>query len=111
MKWLSRSIIPSMVAFAAVVSFLPRTGPTVELKARDFSFSKQTLHVRAGETILVSNVGRFTHTFTCPDCGVDSGNVEPGQSITVKFGRTGTFSFFCVYHADQGMTGQVVVSR
>ena len=110
MKWLSRSIIPSMVAFAALISFLPRTGPKVHLTTRDFSFSRTDLKVRSGESILIRNLGRSTHTFSCPGCGVDSGNVQPGQSITVKFGRTGTFTFACIYHADQGMTGTVTVS-
>ena len=98
-----------MVAFAAVVSFLPRTGPKIELQTRDFAFSKHALKVRAGDSISITNVGHSTHTFTCPGCGVDSGNVQPGQSISVKLGRTGSFQFYCIYHGDQGMIGQVIV--
>jgi plastocyanin len=32
-----------------------------------------------------------------------------GESYTYRFTSTGTFSFFCSYHQDLGMTGSVTV--
>lgn len=109
MKWLTRSIIPSMVALAALVSFLPRSGPSIRVSLRDFKFKPVALRVHEGDSVLVTNRGKSTHTLTCPECGVDTRNVAPGLAATVKFTKPGIFTYYCIYHRDQGMTGRVTV--
>lgn len=109
MRWLTRSIVPSVAALAALIAFFPRSGPAIRLRAIDFRFVPQDLIVHTGDSVLVENRGRRTHTFTCRACGIDTGNVQPAQGDVVKFGRAGTFPFVCTYHAEQGMTGRVIV--
>lgn len=111
MKWLTRSIVPSMAALAALIAFLPRTGPAVGLTTTDFQFTPQATRVATGASITIRNDGDVTHTFDCPECGVRSGNIQPGQAKIVRFPKAGTFDFFCLYHADGGMTGRIVVGE
>ncbi|HVL91483.1 MAG TPA: cupredoxin domain-containing protein [Actinomycetota bacterium] len=109
MKWLTRSIIPSMAALAALIAFLPRTGPAVGLVTGDFAFTPQALVVEQGEAITIRNDGDLTHSFTCPECGMRSINIQPGQAKIATFPTAGTFEFFCVYHRTEGMEGRVTV--
>lgn len=100
-----------MAALAALVSFFPRTGPTIEVEMIEFRFEPVRLVVHVGDSVSMVNRGRATHTFTCPGCRVDSGNVQPGQSKTVRFAKAGTYPYVCRYHEGEGMTGDVVVLR
>lgn len=109
MKWLTRSMLPSMAALAALIAFLPRTGPDVGLVTTDFAYTPQALTVEQGEAITIRNDGDLTHSFTCPECGFGSVNIQPGQAKAVTFSKPGTHAFFCVYHRDGGMEGRVVV--
>ena len=98
-----------MAALAALIAFLPRTGPAVGVTMRDFAFAPQALRVLTGDSITIRNDGDVTHTFTCRKCGVDSGNIQPGQAKVVRFARPGTYEFVCRYHDTAGMQGRVVV--
>lgn len=109
MKWLTRSIVPSMAALAALIAFLPRTGPAVGLTTSDFQFAPQGVQVRAGDSITIRNDGEVTHTFDCPECRASTGNIQPGQAKIVRLPKEGTFDFFCLYHADDGMRGRIMV--
>lgn len=108
MKWLTRSIVPSMAALAALIAFLPRTGPAVGLTTQDFKFVPQAIRVQTGESITIRNDGDVTHTFTCPKCRADTGNIQPGQAKVVRFAKSGTFEFACLFHPES-MNGRVVV--
>ncbi len=111
MKWLTRSIVPSMAALAALVAFFPRTGPEIKLQVVDFRFAPAAITVHVGDSIQVQNRGKRTHTFTCRRCGVDSGNVQPGQEAVVRFVKAGVFPYVCVYHQEQGMAGSLIVLK
>jgi plastocyanin len=105
------SVIPTMVAVAALASFLPRSGPSFKLRLTDNRFRPQVLTVAVGESISIENDGATTHTFTCPACGVDTGDVQPGLTKVVTLRRAGRFEFFCRYHGAQGMVGQLIVGE
>jgi plastocyanin len=109
MKWLTRSIVPSMAAFAALIAFLPRTGPAVGLVVSDVVFTPQQLVVDQGEAITIRNDGDQTHSFTCPRCGFPGINIQPGQAKVATFPRAGAFEFWCIYHREAGMEGRVTV--
>lgn len=109
MKWLTRSIVPSMAALAALIAFLPRTGPAVGLVTNDTAFAPAALVVDEGESITIRNDGDLTHSFTCPACGLASINIQPGQAKVARFPNAGTFPFWCVYHRAAGMEGRVRV--
>lgn len=107
-KKVTASIIPTMVALAALAAFLPSSGPRIKLRQVDSRFVPAALIVEVGDSILVENTGDRTHTFTCPSCGIDTGDVQPGLSKVVVVRRPGTFEFFCRYHQAQGMAGRLV---
>ena len=62
--------------------------------------------------------GTASHTFTQGDSttgpkpgGFDSGQVAPGQTVTVMtFTTPGTYSFFCENHTLEGMRGTITVT-
>lgn len=118
MRWVSRSIIPAAVALAALVSFFPRSGPTIELRMTEFRFTPQVLELEAGDSVALVNDGKATHSFEClaqqqqgsrGACGVSPGDVQPGLTEVVKFAAAGQYDFFCRYHASRGMVGRLVV--
>lgn len=111
MKLLTRSVVPAMVAVAVLVAFFPRSKPDLVVSVRDFAYAPGRLVVHAGDSVMVENRGKATHTLTCKQCGVDSRNVQPSQQKVIRFHKPGTFEFACIYHRTQGMLGEVVVLR
>jgi plastocyanin len=120
MKWISRSILPAVVALAALVSFFPRSGPKIELHMREFRFVPQVVTVTSGESVALVNDGKATHSFVCltqgqqtaakpGGCAVNPGDVQPGLTKVVQFVRAGQYDFFCRYHSARGMVGSLVV--
>lgn len=98
-----------MAAFAALIAFLPRTGPAVGLVTAEFSFAPQAPVVDVGESITIRNDGDLTHSFTCPGCEIPGINIQPGQAKVARFPVAGTFEFWCIYHREGGMEGRIRV--
>lgn len=110
-------------ALAGCTSELPRvepTGPEVELHA--LTFEPGDIQVQLGDTVTF-RVIEASHTidFAEGDADVDgvsmahSGNVDPGDVVTVTFNEPGTYPFFCAYHSSIsggeriGMVGTITV--
>jgi plastocyanin len=100
-----------------------RSGPaavsgaqTIDVVAREFSFTPDHLTLRAGRTVNVrfSDAGGMFHTFTL--AGGRSFNLQanPGESISgaLTIGKPGTYQFICSVagHAQQGMRGTITVT-
>jgi plastocyanin len=77
-----------------------------------------SITVPAGTTVEVRNDGSAAHTLTQGDSttgpksgGFDSGQVQPGQTVTVMtFTTPGTYQFFCENHTLEGMRGSITVT-
>jgi plastocyanin len=88
---------------------------TVEVRvvARDFAFDPSCLIVLGGQGLVIRNAGSNLHNFTVQGSpiGID---VPPGEVVrTEAVGGAvppGTYSFYCIYHRGQGMTGELTVS-
>jgi plastocyanin len=73
-------------------------------------FTPTTLSVKEGQSLGVTNVGTFPHTFTINGKGIDVVN-NPGQSQNVTIDLSpGTYQFICRFHVSQGMKGTLTVT-
>ncbi len=70
-------------------------------------FEPASVTVNAGDTVLWKNTDRVAHTSTSDDRLWDSDALDPGESYSFTFRKTGKYGYFCAYHA--GMAGEVVV--
>jgi len=109
-----------IVAFLALVVALlasqvaPAAGPgpaqasaSKTVRIKNFEFLPGSLHVSKGTRVVFSNTTAGT-THTATDRGVfDTGQIKGGKSVTVRFGRKGTFSYHCTIHPF--MHGKIVV--
>jgi plastocyanin len=85
----------------------------VRIVARDFAFDPDCLIVLGGQGIVVRNVGGNLHNFTVEGSPVGI-EVPAGQvARTEAIGQAvppGTYTYYCIYHRGQGMTGELTVS-
>lgn len=77
---------------------------TVEIK--NFAFRPATLKVSRGTQVRWTNASKVPHTATRTN-GFDTRRIAPGSSASVRFKRTGTFSYHCKIHPF--MEGKIVV--
>ena len=91
----------------------PDTLQTVEVTASDFSFTPGNLTANTGDPfdLVLTNDGNAPHTFTIDEFGVDA-EVAAGEETTVSVtpSESGEFSFYCRFHRQQGMEGDITVS-
>jgi plastocyanin len=89
------------------------TEPTVEVVQVDFDFEPPCLVVLAGQSLEIRNEGTVVHNFSVEGTSV-SLDTQPGeQTSTEPIGGAvlpGTHRFFCSYHQDRGMDGDITVS-
>jgi plastocyanin len=95
------------------------TGPTsaapqtVTVLMENFVFSPQKLTVKKGTTIVFVNRDVAKHTVTEDSGKFNSGNIDSGQSYTLKLDEPGTYPYYCAFHGDQGgvdMAGVIEVT-
>jgi plastocyanin len=79
----------------------------------DFSYSPASLTGTVGRAISLDlrNGGQTPHTFTI-DGLVESGNMNPGQTMNVSFTPTqaGTLVYYCRVHGRAAMSGELRVT-
>lgn len=91
-----------------------------------------TTTIPVGTTLTWHNISQFPHTVTFPIAGqpappgdpaqpatggttydgtalVNSGVIAPGASFALTFTKAGTYTYYCLFHDDEGMIGTVVV--
>ncbi len=91
-----------------------------------------TTTISVGTTVTWNDISQLPHTVTFPILGqavppgspqrppaggntydgstiVNSGVLLPGKSFSLTFTKAGTYAYFCLFHADEGMTGTIVV--
>ncbi len=75
----------------------------------NYKFVPATLRVHPGQTITVANHDGVAHTVTSASGHFDTGNIQPGASVTFKAPMSaGSFPYICSIH--QFMTGTLTVT-
>jgi plastocyanin len=73
-----------------------------------YLFSPSVVRVPVGTTVTWQNRDNFTHSVHLLD-GSDVDKVaRPGESVSIRFDKTGTYRYECSFHAQQ-MKGEVEV--
>lgn len=92
------------------------TGQTVEvaMEAGNYYYSPKTINAKVGDTVKITLTGKgMVHNFNIDELGVESANVEPGDSTTITFtaSKAGTFTYYCSIgsHRQLGQVGTLTV--
>jgi plastocyanin len=102
----------AVAAMLAIVSAGMASGATI-VRMKDGAgstenfFRPKTMRVDKGTRVKWVNRGSRPHTTTHNTGKWDSGTLNPGESFTRRFRKTGTFRYHCQIHT--GMTGKIVV--
>ena len=89
----------------------PGTGATASRAKKSvdidhFAFHPPTLRVAKGSTVAFVNSSNTAHTAT-DEGRFDSGRIQPGKSVSVRFAQKGSFAYHCTIHPF--MHGKIVV--
>jgi plastocyanin len=76
------------------------SGQPGPVSIKDFKFAPDTITVKAGEALAVTNNDTQAHTFTSDDSGVfDSGSIAVGTSAKpIVVATAGTYKLHCSFH-------------
>lgn len=83
------------------------SGPATTVEIKDMQFSPASVTIKRGERVTWFNHDTVAHSVQGVDLPGDSGMLNPGESFTLTFAASGTFSYQCGPHP--GMTGTVTV--
>ena len=103
----------SLIAGAIAVASLMLAGGAVAVaatravKIADFTFSPATLTITAGDRVRWTNSDSVAHTATATNGSFDTGNIEPGESASVRFTQPGTYRYTCTPHPTMNGTIRV----
>ncbi len=76
-----------------------------EIRFVDERVMPNTITIQVGETVTFVNADDDEHTATGPE--FDTGEMDPGVSVTITFDEAGSFEFVCQFHPE--MRGTVIV--
>ncbi len=92
---------------------------TIQISEKEFSLNPSTVSVSKTGTyeFEVTNDGQIKHALNIEESGegaeTESGDIEPGQTKTVRFtfSKDGSYEMYCPIdgHKDQGMEGTITV--
>lgn len=80
---------------------------TVDVSIENFAFSPNTLVVKKGTVLNVTNNDSTAHSLTAGNGSFDTGILSNGKSKTLTLESVGSFDFHCTPHPS--MTGTVTV--
>jgi plastocyanin len=112
-RWILTITIASVALFAALYGSQASAGEVAQtsraktVKIAGFAFKPGKLTVARGTTVTFSNSDSAPHTATRRG-SFDTGRIGPGGAKSVKFSRSGTFSYLCAIHPT--MRGKIVVN-
>jgi plastocyanin len=112
---MSRPVIPATVLGAAVgsliatsVLFAQADSPMSTLSIHNFTFTPQTLTVKAGTTVTWINKDDIPHGIASSNNAFKkSGALDTDDSYSFTFTTPGTYQYFCYLHPH--MVGSIVV--
>lgn len=82
------------------------------VRLEDFEFSPSCFTMKSSQGLSLHNAGSVVHNFTIADTQVDLDTQPDADTNTESIGgvvTAGTHRFFCKYHEDRGMVGEVRV--
>jgi plastocyanin len=88
------------------------SGAMATVQIRDFAFDTKCFSVEPGQGLSLHNNGQVLHNFSVEKvAGIDV-DIQPGQTNNTEATNLdpGTYTFFCKYHRDRGMEGQLQVN-
>jgi plastocyanin len=103
------SSAPASSSAASSTATNGKAPASFHLIIKNFAFHPADFTVAPGATITVTNEDSVDHTFTARNRAFNTGDIAPGQTVTVKAPTTpGTYPYLCLIH--QFMTGVLTVS-
>ena len=75
---------------------------------KSYLFSPAEISVSAGTTVTWSNSDNFTHSVELTQNNHLVGIMHPGESVSFKFSKPGTYHYICTFHP-QNMSGDIIV--
>lgn len=105
----SRAIITGGVALATalLVGSGVAVAATRAVAISGFAFAPGSITINVGDRVTWTNSDAVAHTATAPSGAFDTGNIEQGQSASVRFTQPGTYRYVCAPHPT--MTGTIRV--
>ena len=113
MKWAGMfSVLLGLVCLFAVGGTLQsaaadNASSSAEVNIDNFSFSPQTLTVKAGTTITWTNRDDIPHTVVANDGSFKSKVLDTNDKFSFTATKPGTYPYFCSIHPK--MTGTLIV--
>lgn len=81
---------------------------TKAVTIKDYIYKPASITVPKGATVTFTNRDSTAHTATSKESGVfESGPIETGKSAKVTLDKSGTFTYYCLFHPF--MKGTIVV--
>jgi plastocyanin len=84
------------------------TDLTVDVAIRDFDYHPRDLIITVGTSVTWTNYDNADHNSTDRGRTWDTGILQRGQSMTLRFDEPGTYQYFCIYHYDMNAARLVV---
>jgi plastocyanin len=111
---LHRLLLPvAVLAVTVVAAGCGGTGNTAPVAttavsmAKSYRFDPATIEIKAGQTVTWTNNDNFTHTIKVE--GAQDHKLSPGESVSIRFAKPGTYDYVCTLHSHD-MRGEVIVT-
>lgn len=86
----------------------PAATATVTVHIKNFAYVPPRLSIAAGTTVRFVNDDTDAHTVTAVDQSFDSSGLDTNDAWAYRFGKSGTYKYFCALHPY--MRGTIVVT-
>lgn len=105
----TRSFIAGAVALAAllVLGGAVVVAATRSVAIASFAYSPASITINVGDRVTWTNADAVVHTATATNGSFDTGDIDQGQSATIRFSQPGTYRYICTPHPT--MTGTIRV--
>ena len=104
----TRSLTAASIAVAAtLIGAGVVIAATRSVAIADFAFAPASITINAGDRVTWTNSDAVAHTATATNGSFDTGDIDQGQSATVRFTQAGTYRYLCTPHPT--MTGTIRV--
>ena len=108
---MSRRLLAGALALsltAVMGGATPASAARTKVKIVDFAFEPKKKAIPQGTKVKWVNKGSAPHTVTSNTGKFDSGTLNPGDTYTKRFKRTGVFKYHCEIHPE--MRGKIIPS-
>jgi plastocyanin len=92
----------------------PAPAEEVSVNIVDNSFTKSTVNIPVGTTVIWTHNGQNPHTVTLDDSSFDSDTLRSGDTYSYTFDQAGAYTYYCKFHGGPGgvgMAGTIIVTE